>query len=123
MPSGESKIKHDRLLRHYYIFKKHKSDAFKQNPSFIYDNTLKGAPKSYLCIIRVWSLICSVQDYLSLHFLPIVLENLFFAFACNAKRFAIAFLFFFFFSFSSLLLDRLPKVIFKYLSNCCFERV
>ena len=46
------------------------------------------------------------------------------AFACNTKRFAIVILFFSHFSsFSSMLLDRLAKVICKDLFDCCFERV
>ena len=34
---------------------------------------LKELQKCILCIIRVWSVFCSVQVYISLHFLPILL--------------------------------------------------
>ena len=46
----------------------------------------------------------------------------FIAFACNAKSIAISILFFSF-SFSSVLLDGLAKVIFKYLFKCYFKPV
>ena len=47
----------------------------------------------------------------------------FFAFAYIAKHFAVSLLFFFFLPFLSVLLDEVAKVIFKNVSNCCFEYV
>ena len=37
---------------------------------------------SILCIIRVWSVICSVRVYISLHCLPIILVKLCFLLSC-----------------------------------------
>ena len=43
---------------------------------------LMGLRNHILCIISVWLFICSVKDYVSLYFLPVLSENWFFLFLC-----------------------------------------
>ena len=42
------------------------------------NGTLQALRNYILCIIRMWSLICSLRVYISSHFLPILLKNYFF---------------------------------------------
>ena len=48
----------------------------------VWFSKLKELRNCILRIIRVWSVFCSVQVYISLHFLPILLVKLGFRFSC-----------------------------------------